>query len=200
MYEYIQGSLAAVCADYLVLDACGIGYKIFMPRAEKSRALPLGSTLKLHIDLIIREDSHTLYGFSSEIDRDLFRMLLQVNGIGPKVAINIMSGTSATQLATALHRKDIAFLSKIPGIGKKLAERLIVELHEKISSFAPKGSALNESASNASLDACKALETLGLSSHESRELISQVQTLHPNDATVEGMLQRALSIKRGVKA
>lgn len=200
MYEYIQGALQTVSIDHIVIDVGGIGYKICTPKTEKSRCLAEGSPLKLYTDLIVREDSHTLYGFSSSLDRDFFRLLLQVNGIGPKVAVNIMSSTNAAQLANALHNKDTKLLSKIPGIGKKLAERLILELHEKISSLYEPGSFQNDPAAILSIDACRALQTLGLSSHEAREIISQVQTLHPHVTTVESMVQHALILKRSSKA
>jgi Holliday junction DNA helicase RuvA len=199
MYEYIQGELQTVSTDHIVIDVRGIGYKICTPKTEKSRALNQGAPLKLYTDLIIREDSHTLYGFSSSLDRDFFRLLLQVNGIGPKVAINIMSSTSATQLATALHNKDTSILSKIPGIGKKLADRLILELHEKISSLYEPGTYQIDPATTLGLDASKALQTLGLPAHEAREIISRVQSLHPQVTTVEGMVQHALILKRGSK-
>jgi holliday junction DNA helicase RuvA len=199
MYDYINGSLQTICLDYVVLDAGGIGYKICVPRVEQCRSLSSGSPLKLYVDLIIREDAHTLYGFSCPKDRDFFRLLLQVNGIGPKVAINIMSGTCAANLASALHSRDVKFLSTIPGIGKKLAERLVVELREKISSLCETGSADNTLASALSLDTCRALETLGLSMNEARKLVAQVQSRHPQTTTVEGMLQHALTIKRESK-
>jgi holliday junction DNA helicase RuvA len=196
MYDYIQGSLQTVCTDFIVLDVGGIGYKIFIPRVEKSRSLPLGSSLRVYTDLIIRDDSHTLYGFSSNLDRNFFRLLLQVNGIGPKVAINIMSSACAAQLATALHSKDTRLLSKIPGIGKKLAERLVVELHEKISDLYAPGSFLSDSNAKLGFDACTALETLGIPSHEALSIIQRVQELHPQIATVESLLQQALILKR----
>ncbi len=199
MYEYIQGLLQMVSSDHIVIDVDGIGYKICTPKTEKGRCLPGGSPLKLYVDLIIREDAHTLYGFSSSLDRDFFRLLLQVNGIGPKVAVNIMSSTSAAQLSSALHNKDTGLLSKIPGIGKKLAERLIVELHEKISSLYEPGSIQNDSATILSLDACRALQTLGLPAYEAREIISHVQAAHPQVTTVEGMVQQALIFKRSSK-
>jgi holliday junction DNA helicase RuvA len=199
MYEYIQGQLHTVSADHIVIDVHGIGYKICTPKTEKSRCLPEGSQLKVYTDLIIREDSHTLYGFSSSLDRDFFRLLLQVNGIGPKVAINIMSSTSAAQLGTALQNKDSKNLSKIQGIGKKLAERLILELHEKISSLYEPGSLRDDSATVLGLDACRALQTLGISSHEAREIVCHVQTHHPQVTTVEGIVQQSLIFKRSSK-
>jgi holliday junction DNA helicase RuvA len=199
MYDYIQGTLQTVYTDSLVLDTGGIGYKIFVSKTEKGRFQAPSSTLKLYIDLIIREDAHTLYGFSSIGERDLFRLLLQVNGIGPKVAINIMSSTNAVQLAAALQSKDTKLLSAIPGIGKKLADRLIVELHEKISSLFEPGSTQSNSTPPLSLDACRALETLGLSIHETRDLIAKVHALHPQISTVEGLVQQALILKRSAK-
>lgn len=135
MYEYLEGTLHAILPDSAILDIGGIGYHIHISKTCPSRYLPPGQKLKLYVDLVIREDAHTLYGFASPHDRDFFRLLQQVNGIGPKVALNILGHAPAAELATTLFRKDTKSLSSIPGIGKKLAERLVVELYERIGDY-----------------------------------------------------------------
>jgi holliday junction DNA helicase RuvA len=199
MYDYLQGFLQTVESEFLVIDVGGVGYKIFISKREASRCLPIKSSIKLFTDLIIREDAHILYGFSQNNDREIFRLLLQVNGIGPRVALNIISNASLPHLVGALQQKDSRFLSAIPGIGKKLAERLIVELHEKIFPFLERTSSHEQTTAPLSLDACKALETLGLPIHETRALISKVQHLHPSISTVEGLVQQALVLKHEAK-
>ena len=191
MYEYLEGTLHAVFHDAIILDIGGIGYHIHVSKTCTSRCLPQGQRTKLFVDLVIREDAHTLYGFATPHDRDFFRLLQQVNGIGPKVALNILSHAPAEELASTLFRKDTKSLSSVPGIGKKLAERLVVELHERIGDFMT-----SDSAPSSTHDAIRALQTLGFSSTEARNAISTAQKECPHLVSVEQIVQYALSTKR----
>jgi Holliday junction DNA helicase RuvA len=191
MYEYFEGPLQAVFTDSVIIDVGGIGYHIHVSKTCPSRCTPLGQKLKLYVDLIVREDSLSLFGFATPGDRDFFRLLQQVNGIGPKVALNILSHAPAPELAAILFRKDTKSLSAIPGIGKKLAERLVVELYERIGDFVTSSSTMS-----ITQDAIRALQTLGFTSTEARSAISTVQKEHPTLSSIEQLVQHALSMKR----
>ena len=193
MYEYLEGTLQAILTDSAVLDIGGVGYLIHISKSCATRCLPLGTKIKLHVDLAIREDAHTLYGFSTSQDRDFFRLLQQVSGIGPRVALNILGHSPVPELAATLFRKDTKSLSSISGIGKKMAERLVVELHEKITDFLTSGLPNSPSVVQ---DAIRALQTLGFSSTEAKEAISTAQKNSSSSATIEQLIQYALSTKR----
>ena len=193
MYEYLQGTLQTVLADAVVLDIGGIGYRVHVATTCSSRCAPIGHTIKLTVDLVIRDDAHTLYGFASAHNRDFFRLLQQVNGIGPRAALNILSHAPAEEIASMLIRKDTKSLSSISGIGKKLAERLVVELNEKVAEFIT-SEVQNSTASGQA--AIQALQTLGFSTVEAKEAIAEAQKHFARAATVEQLIQYALSTKR----
>ena len=133
MITSIQGTLAAATPLHAVIELNGFGYEVNVPvtTAEK---LPLpGAMVKLHTLVIYREDAHTLYGFTTQAERNFFRLMIeQVTGVGPKGALGIMSRLSLSSLESAIRAGDIASLAKVPGIGKKTAERLVVELRAKV--------------------------------------------------------------------
>ena len=191
MYEYFEGLIQAVLSDSVIIDIGGIGYRIYVSKTCPSRCTPVGQKLKMYVDLIVREDALSLFGFATAGDRDFFRLLQQVNGIGPKVALNILSHAPASELAVTLFRKDTKSLSSIPGIGKKLAERLVVELYERIGDFVSSTPTMS-----ITQDAICALQTLGFSTTEARSAISSVQKEHPTLSSIEQLVQLALSMKR----
>lgn len=191
MYEYLEGTIQAIHPDATILDIGGVGYRILTPKTCSSRYLPAGHHLKLFVDLVVREDSHTLYGFASPHARDFFRLLQQVSGVGPKVALNIIGHAPVPELATTLFHKDTKTLTSVPGIGKKLAERLILELHEKIDVFIVAGTS-----SSSAPQAIQALQRLGFSTTEAREAIANAHKSLPEAPSVEQLIQHALSTKR----
>lgn len=133
MIAAVRGEVMVRRADHVVLDAAGVGYRLAVS-AETLKAVPAaGSETFLHAELISRDDSLALYGFSSEEERDLFRLLITVSGIGPKVAIATLSGGSARDLLRAIAAGDAKRFQAVPGIGKRTAERIIVELREKVA-------------------------------------------------------------------
>ena len=136
MYSYIKGTLVQSTPSFVVIDNQGIGYKIFIPASVFSKLPSLQDAVVLHVSFIVRELSQTLYGFNSVEDRDLFEALLNVTGVGPKMAINITGHLTGQELYLAIQNHDINTVSKVPGVGKKTAERLILEMREKIHSFA----------------------------------------------------------------
>ncbi|MBS4167609.1 Holliday junction branch migration protein RuvA [Parachlamydia sp. AcF125] len=133
MYDYLKGVLIAASPTSVVIEAGGIGYKIFIPTSTFGKLAAIGQSVKLYISFVIREQSHTLFGFFSAEERELFETLLTVSGIGPKTAVALIGYLSSTQLSAAIYSHDITALSKVPGVGKKTAERLIVELKDKLT-------------------------------------------------------------------
>lgn len=133
MIAAVRGEVMVRRPDHVVIDAAGVGYRLTVS-AETLKAVPAaGSDAFLHAELIAREDSLALYGFSSEEERDLFRLLITVSGIGPKVAIATLSGGATRDLLSAIAAGDAKRFQAVPGIGKRTAERIIVELREKVA-------------------------------------------------------------------
>lgn len=133
MIAAVRGEVMVRRADHVVIDAAGVGYRLTVS-SETLKAVPAtGRESFLHAELIAREDSLSLYGFSSEEERDLFRLLITVSGVGPKVAIATLSGGSARDLLRAIAAGDAKRFQAVPGIGKRTAERIIVELREKVA-------------------------------------------------------------------
>ena len=133
MIAAVRGEVLVRRPDHVVVDAAGVGYRLAVS-AETLKAVPAaGSDVFLHAELIARDDSLALYGFSSEEERDLFRQLISVSGVGPKVAIAALSGGSARDLLRAIAAGDAKRFQAVPGIGKRTSERIIVELREKVA-------------------------------------------------------------------
>ena len=132
----IAGKLLEKNPPQVLVDAHGVGYEIDVPMSTFYNLPELGGTVSLFTHLVVREDAHLLYGFGSENERRAFRQLLKVNGIGAKIALSVLSGASADEFARWVQTGDIAALTRIPGIGKKTAERIIVELRDRIDGIA----------------------------------------------------------------
>ncbi len=133
MYAYIRGKLVNATSSHAVVDVGGIGYLISVPASLFALLPNNGSEVTLYTSLQVREDSQTLYGFLQASDRDLFEILIGISGIGPKTGLNIISHLSAHELQEAVSNHDISTLCKVPGIGKKSAERMIIELRDKLA-------------------------------------------------------------------
>ncbi len=135
MIAYIKGKITQASSIFVVIETVGVGYKIFIPASVYSK-LPQGSEeMILHTSFVVRELSQTLYGFLTIQERDLFEALMNVTGIGPKLALSIIGHLPGHELHDAIRNNGISTLSKVPGIGKKTAERLIIEMRDKISTL-----------------------------------------------------------------
>jgi Holliday junction DNA helicase RuvA len=132
MYETIEGELTYLTPEYGVIETSGIGYKIFIPLNLFTDSLSVGKKVKLYTSLVVREDDMRLFGFQSRKDLELFGLLTSISGIGPKTAITIIGHIDLQDFELSIQTGNIAKLSKIPGIGKKSAERLILELKDKL--------------------------------------------------------------------
>jgi Holliday junction DNA helicase RuvA len=200
MITSIQGLLTAATALHATIELNGFGYEVNVPLTTAEKMPAVGSTVKLHTHVIYREDAQTLYGFATPADRDFFRLMIEhVTGVGPKGAIGIMSRLSVPLLESAIRSGDIATLAKCPGIGKKTAERLVVELKSKVgastnseTALAP-NSAEPRAASNAHQDAVAALVALGYKASDADAAVRQAALVLGLKATTEALIKRALS-------
>ncbi|HOG23411.1 MAG: Holliday junction ATP-dependent DNA helicase RuvA [Candidatus Omnitrophica bacterium ADurb.Bin292] len=178
MYYFLNGKIVEKTPAVAILDVNGIGYEVRISVNTFSALPDLGQSVKLLTHFVVREDAQLLYGFATEEERDLFRLLLSVSGIGPKTALTLLSGMTISELKTAILDGSIAVLSSITGIGKKTAERVIVELRDKLTRGAGKDSKdivhdMNVSDS-AVEDAIQALVALGYTKLKAKEVTQRV--------------------------
>lgn len=195
MYEYLEGTLRLITEDAAIIDIGGIGFKVLVPKTSLSLFPEAGNKILLWVSQVIREDAHILFGFLTKGEREFFCLLQQVSGIGPKVALNILGKACTEELAEAIFRKDISFLSSMPGVGKKLAERLSLELQEKVSDLIIEKPCLYQK-NSISKDSIQALQTLGFSKSEAREAVIAATKKEPNLETVEELIQYALTTRK----
>ncbi len=132
MIGFLRGKLALKAPPLLMLDVNGVGYELEAPMTVFYNLPALGAEIMLHTHLVVREDAHILFGFSTEADRALFRTLIKVNGVGPKLALAILSGQSAEEFHRCIHNNDTQALVRLPGVGKKTAERLVIEMRDRL--------------------------------------------------------------------
>lgn len=132
MIGFLRGKLALKAPPALVVDVNGVGYEVEAPMTTFYNLPAIGAEVMLHTHLVVREDAHILFGFSTEADRAMFRTLIKVNGVGPKLALTILSGQSAEEFHRCIHNNDTQALVRLPGVGKKTAERLIIEMRDRL--------------------------------------------------------------------
>lgn len=191
MYDYIKGEIVDIGKDYLVMENGGIGYKVMSSRYTLEHII-IGQTLKIFVHLAVREDDVSLYGFSSPAEREMFLKLIGINGIGKKVALNILSNLSVNELMAAVMGMDVSGIVKVPGIGNKTAQRLILELKGKVDMAALEqegstgGGVLRD---NAQSEAVAALISLGYSKKEAEQAVDKVKKLGD---TAEDLIMLAL--------
>jgi len=198
MITSVQGVLAEVGPLRAVIEVGGFEYEVHIPLTTAERLPAPGSRVKLHTLVIYREDSQTLYGFAAPADRDFFRLMIEhVTGVGPKVALGIMSRLSLVLLQSAIHSGDVDTLAKCPGIGKKTAERLVVELKSKVGAAADR--TLPASAGGTSVpgsphgDAVAALIALGYKAPDADQAVRRAAAALGRSPTTESLVKRALS-------
>ena len=133
MISHLHGNLARVEADYAVVDVGGVGYKVSLPLSVSSRLPKIGEKTSLLVTTVVREDSITLYGFSDETQQSTFELLISVSGVGPKLALNILSILPVEQIVHAISSDGFHELNRVPGVGTKTAQRIVIELREKIA-------------------------------------------------------------------
>ena len=199
MIARLKGLVLESTPLLVVVDCGGIGYEIHIPVTTAERVPPVGGECSLFIHSVYREDSATLYGFATREDRDFFRLLVEkVSGIGPKIGITILSRMSPELLRGAIAGSDVALLSKCPGIGKKTAERLVIELKDKVGlpvggQTVTPGQSTESSEPSAFQDAVASLMTLGYKPADADKLVRKAASSLNADASTEELLRKALS-------
>ncbi len=200
MITSISGLLVSATPLTAIIETGGFGYEVHIPVTTAERLPQPGQSAKLHTLAVYREDSQTLYGFASEAERDFFRLLVEkVTGVGPKMALSILSKLSLATLKGAIAAGDVALLSKCPGIGKKTAERLVIELRDKLNpaDLASLPAAITESGGPAPMenkirDAVLALAALGYKAAEADKSVRQAWVALGPTASTEALIKKAL--------
>jgi Holliday junction DNA helicase RuvA len=196
MIAHLRGSLQSKSPRYLILDVNGVGYEVTVPLTTFYELPDLGSTVSFHIHTHVRENALQLYGFRTPQEKELFVRLMGVNGIGPRLAINILSGISAGELVATVRQEDVARLIVIPGVGRKTAERIIVELRDKLAGLEIAGEsdlrAPQQTSTAVVDDALSALLNLGYKRAVAQRAIDQACKLLQRNITLESLLQKCL--------
>ncbi len=198
MITYIRGELVALEEDKAIVDVNGVGYGIFMPGTAMNYLPPIGEEVKLHTYMNVREDAMQLFGFLTRDDLKVFKLVIGVSGIGPKGGLSILSKLSSDELRFAVMAGDAKAISSAPGIGKKTAEKLIIELKDKLNiedvlernNSEVVTSVANNAANEAQTEAIQALVALGYSNTEAVKAVKKV--VIDSDTTVEDILKGAL--------
>ncbi len=167
MIAFLTGRIAGKGSGYALLDVGGVGYRLLMSTASLASLPAQGDEVTVHTHLHVREDELTLFGFESVAEKEAFEALLTVNGVGPKVALATLSALSPDTLAAAVASEDVALVSSVPGIGKKTAQRIILDLQDKLAAPMSVGGAATSVAAAASAEAREALLAMGFSAIES---------------------------------
>lgn len=193
MIAQLRGRVERKTASALVLDVNGVGYLVTCTESTAAR-LPMGSEATLRIHTAVREDAIDLFGFASELEETLFHELVRVPGVGPRMGMNILSGGSPEEIVAAIVQGDLARLKKLPGVGKKTAERLVVDLRDRLAPFnAAKVVARREEAPAPTRDELlQALAALGFKPAESERLAAEARSRGGKDASLEVLVKEAL--------
>jgi len=197
MITFLRGKLVEALPTQAIVEVNGVGYEVLIPLSSYDKLPAPGQEIQLLTQLIVREDAHILYGFASGVERDLFRLLINsVSGIGPKTALNILSGMNAVVFRGAVANGDVKALSQISGVGKKTAERIVVELRDKIgaagaleAASARHGLAPGDQKLN---DAILALMALGIKQLEAHDAVRAAQAMLGASASVEELVRACL--------
>jgi Holliday junction DNA helicase RuvA len=195
MIGFLRGRLAAKHPPQLVVDVGGVGYEVEAPMSTFYGLPSPGAEVSLYTHLVVREDAHVLYGFGTERERSLFRELIKVSGVGPRIALALLSGINVDAFHSCVEAQDVASLVRVPGIGRKTAERLVVEMRDRLKGLAGPALAgatpLAGSAGNAQSEAFSALVALGYKPVEVTRLLQKVD---PAVATTEDLIRHALRV------
>ncbi len=180
MIGWLSGIVRVKRPPVAVIDVNGVGYELEAPMSTFGILPAIGGSVELHTHLVVRDDAHALYAFATENERDVFRMLLKVNGVGAKLALAILSGMNVDELSRAVSEGDTVSLSRLPGIGKKTAERLIIDLRDRLAktdgvSFSPVAGGVAQP-SDPAAEAVSALIALGFKPPEASKRVAALET------------------------
>jgi holliday junction DNA helicase RuvA len=186
---FVRGKLVAKSPPQLTVDVGGLGYDVEAPMSTFYTLPAVGSEVRLLTHLVVREDAHILYGFGSPEERALFRNLLKVSQVGPKLALAILSGVSVDGFATLVKLQDTAALTKIPGVGRKTAERVLMEMRDRLEAVAASSSAMPAGGDGVQGEAWSALVALG---YKPAEVTQMLKPFAGQGGTTEELIRRAL--------
>jgi Holliday junction DNA helicase RuvA len=197
MISFLHGKVIEALPTQVTLDVNGVGYDVLIPLSSFDKLPAPGKDVKLLTHLAVREDAHVLYGFMTSAEREMFRLLINtVSGIGPKIALNVLSGMNVTTLRGAVANGDIKALSQISGVGRKTAERIVVELKDRIGAAGAWEAASAERAvspaEQKAHDAVLALMALGFKQIDAHESVRSAMSLLGEKATVEDLVRACL--------
>ena len=193
MIGFLRGRLAAKHPPQLVVDVGGVGYEVEAPMSTFYGLPGVGAEVQLHTHLVVREDAHVLFGFGTERERSLFRELIKVSGVGPRIALAILSGVTVDQFHRCVEAQDVASLVRVPGIGRKTAERLVIEMRDRLKglagpAFVP-GAGPSSGPGGAQAEAFAALVALGYKPPEVTRLLQKVDA---SVTSTEELIRHAL--------
>lgn len=195
MFASIRGKLLYLHTSFAVIEAAGIGYRVFLTATSPIRLEAIGAEVFVHLFTIVREQELSLYGFSSPSERDLFERLMDISGVGPKMAMSLISVLGTESFYQSISQGDISALCRVPGVGKKTAERLLLDMRDKL----PKDlvSSPKLSSSQTILDAMNALMHLGYQQARAKEAIEKsIQDTDPEEIQLQDLITKALKIVR----
>ena len=200
MIGRIAGTLIEKKAPDLLIDVGGVGYEVLAPMSTFYQLPAPGQGVILHTHLVVREDAHQLYGFAEGRERELFRALIKVNGVGPKVALAILSGVSVSDFVRLIHNNDVTALTRVPGIGKKTAERLVLDMRDRLGGWQEDGAgaaeslqpSLQDDSASVSEEAETALIALGYKPAEAARMVVRALKDNPAAERSEEIIRLAL--------
>jgi Holliday junction DNA helicase RuvA len=189
MIGSLRGRIAAKTPPQLMIDVAGVGYELEAPMSTFFHLPAIGQEVSLLTHLVVREDAHVLYGFATQDERRLFRSLLKVSGVGPKIALALLSGISVEAFAQCILNQDVAALIRVPGIGRKTAERLFVEMRDRVANLDGTSGITSLGSARPESEALSALIGLGYKPAEAARLLKVVD---PGTHSTEELIRRAL--------
>ncbi|QDX93116.1 Holliday junction branch migration protein RuvA [Brevibacillus laterosporus] len=202
MIDFVEGIVSYIDSEYVVVQAGGLGYRVFCPNPYYF-VKDEGKPFRLYTHHHVREDAIHLYGFATRDERDLYRRLLDVSGIGPKGALAILAGATPDQIVSAVQQENVTYLTKFPGIGKKTAQRMILDLKDKLKDFtpsmlvtsAPESLLVKGNSDMAALEeAMQALMALGYSDNETQGIRPKLLESAKSGASVEQLIKQGLAL------
>ena len=198
MIGHLRGRLIVRQPPSIVVDVQGVGYECEAPMSTFYNLPALGAEVALHTHLVIRDDAHVLYAFGSDDERRVFRALLKVSGVGPKIALGVLSGISIEAFLTSVEAQDPDTLVRIPGVGRKTAERILIDLRDRVQGlFEGQGAPLAAGLANPSAAQGEAYSALVALGYKPAEVARLLKAVDPDGATTEDLIRRALRVAAG---
>ena len=197
MIGWLRGRLAAKNPPALLVDVNGVGYECEAPMSTFYALPAAGAEVTLHTHLVVREDAHVLYAFGTEDERRLFRGLLKVSGVGPKIALGILSGISVEDFMRCIEADDADLLVRVPGVGRKTAERLLIDMRDRVREFAAASATLPPAAGAAAAAQAEAFSALLALGYRPAEITRLLKAVDEDITTTEELIRRALQAAAG---